>query len=47
VRFGGGEIRGQIPGVPDLGSTAALLALALIALIGLQWRERQTRATVA
>jgi hypothetical protein len=47
VQFGGGEIRGQIPGVPDLGSTAALLALALIALIDLQCRERQTRATVA
>jgi len=47
VQFAGGEIRGQIRGVPDVGSTAALLALALIALIGLQWRERQMRATAA
>ena len=47
VQFGGGEIRGQIRGVPDVGSTAALFALALVALIGLQWRERQMRVTAA
>jgi hypothetical protein len=44
VQFGGGEIRGQIP---DVASTAALLALALVVLIGLQWRERQMRVTAA
>ena len=47
VQFGGGEIRGQILGVPDVASTAALLALALVVLIGLQWRERQMRVTAA
>jgi hypothetical protein len=44
VQFGGGEIRGQIVGVPEVGSTGALLALALAAMLGLQRRERQIRA---
>jgi hypothetical protein len=47
VQFGGGEIRGQIQGVPDVASTAALLVLALVALTGLQWRERRIRVTAA
>jgi hypothetical protein len=38
VQFPGGEIRGQFQRVPDVASTAALLALALVVLIGLQWR---------
>ena len=43
TQFGGGEIRGQIvpPSVPDVGSTALLLAVSLTAMFGLQrWRSR-------
>ncbi len=39
VQFGGGEIRGQIPGVPDSGSTAVLLVLGLASLVGLARRK--------
>jgi CHRD domain/VPDSG-CTERM motif len=43
VQFGGGEIRGQILGVPDMGSTVALLMLAVAGLICLRSCERQKR----
>jgi hypothetical protein len=33
-QFGGGEIRGQILSIPDAGSTAALLGLAVFGLLG-------------
>lgn len=39
VQFAGGEIRGQIPGVPETGSTAVLLALGLASLVSFARRK--------